>query len=84
MSKIEEQKCLDSVIEYCKKQRGLTKKIGLLLSGNEVDREFKECPDFVKYTPNDTIIGIEHFQVDHFSIEKQDKKIGSYPVLFLD
>ena len=77
MSKIEEQKCLDSVIEYCKKQRGLTKKIGLLLSGNEVDREFKECPDFVKYTPNDTIIGIEHFQVDHFSIEKQDKKIGS-------
>ena len=83
MDKIEEEKCLNCVIEYCKTQKGFAKHIGNRLSGVEVERETNECPDFVSYVPltntqkKNIIIGIEHFQVDHFSEKMRNGKVTS-------
>lgn len=78
-----EQNCLNIAIEQCLAQKGESKKIGILLSGSDVPRETKERPDFVrlheshKKEKRGTVIGIEHFRVDHFSTLKKSSKVHS-------
>lgn len=78
-----EQLCLDRVIRAKKLLHGESKQIVSKISGSEFNRENPERPDFVKYfSPaskheRGTLIGIEHFRVDHFSLQKRDGKIAS-------
>ena len=86
-NKAEEQTCLDLAIQKCLKQRGVTKKIGQLLSGDDITRADDERPDFLRYTKvadhnRDVIIGIEHFRVDHFSKELANARVGSTGVVY--
>lgn len=81
--KDKEQQCLDNVLHMIKMLRGDSKRIIKKISGVEYPREDKERPDFVKYCPpvnkheKETLIGIEHFRVDHFSLQKKDGKMAS-------
>ena len=78
-NKLSELACLNLAIEQCMKQRGVSKKIGHLLSGNDVVRDDDERPDFLRLTSingqqHETLIGIEHFRVDHYSEKKSRQK----------
>lgn len=86
-NKAEEQACLDLAIQKCLEQRGVTKRIGQLLSGDEITRTDDERPDFLRYVKladhdRDVIIGIEHFRVDHFSKELANSRVGSTGVVY--
>lgn len=83
-NKADELKCLDIAIGKCLKQRGDSKQIAKLLSGNDVKRNTDESPDFVRYCPprnkneKGIVIGIEHFRVDHYSKELKNNRVGSF------
>lgn len=79
-----EQRCIDDVLKVAKCQHGRSRRILELLSGEEIIRDITEHPDFVKCcAKNGTeespfLLGIEHFQVDHFSEKKRkDEKMIS-------
>lgn len=80
--------CLNLAIEKCLKQKGFSKKIGLMLSGNDVERDNNEAPDFLRcYKPTNcngksVIIGIEHYRVDHYSEKLRNKKVSSLGVQY--
>lgn len=79
-----ELKCLNTAIENCLSQKGDSNRIGKLMSGTDVERKSDERPDFIRYlSPTNknekgTVVGIEHFMVDHLSKEKQSKKKTKY------
>ncbi len=81
--KDKEKLCLDKVINAGKLLHGESKRIIKKISVREFDRDDTERPDFVRYFPptskhdKATLIGIEHFRVDHFSLEKKNGKIAS-------
>ena len=84
-----EQQCIDDVLNAAKYQHGKSKHILELLSGEEITRPVKECPDFVKYCSTfngkdrNFILGVEHFQVDHHSFRKQkDGKMSANTLKF--
>jgi len=86
-NKADELACLELAIKKCIAQRGITKKIGLLLSGEDVVREDDERPDFLRYAKpyncnKGITIGIEHFRVDHFSKELANERVGSTGILY--
>lgn len=72
--------CLQCVLDSRKEQRGDSKKILNLLLGQEVERVNSERPDIVKRIEPlkkgrpGILLGIEHFRVDHLTIEKRMKK----------
>lgn len=83
--KSDELKCLNYAIEKCNTQHGMTKKIAQLLSGQDIDRDIDERPDFVrlskmKDTGNNIVIGIEHFRVDHYSEKMKKQRVSSLGV----
>lgn len=59
-----------------------------MLVGKEIERLDTERPDFIKRhcskskREKDTIVGIEHFRVDHLSVLKQNGDIGSSGIVF--
>ena len=75
--------CLQCVLDSRKEQRGDSKKILNLLLGQEVERVNSERPDIVKRIEPlkkgrpGILLGIEHFRVDHLTIEKRMKGRGS-------
>lgn len=79
-----ELKCLNTAIQNCLSQKGYSRRIGILMSGIDVERKSKERPDFIRYIApaskkdKGIVIGIEHFMVDHLSKEKQSKKKTKY------
>lgn len=86
-NKLSELACLNLAIEQCMKQRGVSKKIGHLLSGNDVVRDDDERPDFLRLTSingqqHETLIGIEHFRVDHYSEKKSRQRVSSKAILY--
>lgn len=54
-----------------------------MLDGEDVYRREEERPDFVRKAPygfsggDNVVIGIEHFRVDHFSMQKKNGKVAS-------
>lgn len=78
-----EQMCLDRVIRAKKLLHGESKQIINKISRSEFDRKNTERPDFVRYFPpvskheRGTLIGIEHFRVDHLSLQKKGGKVAS-------
>ena len=86
--KIEERECLEKVMKVGLKERGETKRILQLLVGDDIGRFNEERPDFIKRRiakskhESDTIIGIEHFRVDHLSVLKQNGDIESSGIVF--
>ena len=77
--------CLDLAIKACLAQHGISKRIGLLLSGEDIQRDSDERPDFLRISKpdgnhNGVVIGIEHFRVDHFSRELKNNRVGSYGI----
>lgn len=78
--KNQELHCLQSAIEAKKLQKGESRKILELLTGESVYRTLEERPDFVrrispqKGETEGILLGIEHFRVDHLAIKKQSKK----------
>lgn len=87
-SKSDELTCLNLAISECTKQRGISKKIGLLLAGQNIERVDNERPDFLRYCKSnrkkekDIVIGIEHFRVDHYSIELSQQRVGSSGIVY--
>lgn len=87
-SKSDELTCLNLAISECTKQKGISKKIGLLLAGQDIDRMDNERPDFlrcyksIKKNEKDIVIGIEHFRVDHYSIELSNQRVGSTGIVY--
>lgn len=84
-NKADEQACLDYAVKECLAQHGISKRIGLLLSGEDIQRDKNERPDFMRISaPNgnhgSVILGIEHFRVDHFSRELTNNRVGSYGI----
>lgn len=83
-----ELECLTSTIRLGKKQRGITKQIIDCLDGDDVEREFEERPDFIRIhhardkSQTDTLIGIEHFRVDHLSKKKQNGNVASTGAMY--
>ena len=85
--KEEELYCLNKAIELGMKKQGITKKILTKLNGEFVKRDLEERPDFVRYScsttkHNETIIGIEHFRVDHLSLQKKNGSVASTGIMF--
>lgn len=83
--KSDELKCLNYAIEKCNKQHGVTKQIGQMLSGQDIDRDINERPDFVRLSKTkdkgkNIVIGIEHFRVDHFSEKMKKQRVSSLGV----
>lgn len=82
-SKTVEYQCLTRVINEIRFQHGRSKAVLNMFTNAEVFRTIDECPDFIKFCPpkskNDKaiLLGIEHFQVDHFSIRQKSGKIGA-------
>lgn len=78
-----ELKCLNAAIKNCLAQKGLSKQVGKLMSGVDIERLSDERPDFLRYiSPNNrkekgVVVGIEHFMVDHISKEKKNDKYQS-------
>ena len=87
-SKAVELECLNLVIQYSKYQHGNSRKILNLFNNNDFERVIDERPDFVKYCPlhtkneKDILLGIEHFQVDHFSDELKENKVGGKTIKY--
>ena len=84
-NKADEIACLDLAIKACLAQHGISKRIGLLLSGEDIQRDSDERPDFLRTSKldgnhNGIVIGIEHFRVDHFSRELKNNRVGSYGI----
>ena len=48
-NKTNELSCLNLAIEQCLNQKGISKKIGQLLAGEDIDRDSDEAPDFLRY-----------------------------------
>lgn len=75
-----EIQCLQRVLDSRKEQRGDSKIILNLLEGQDVERPNNERPDIVKRVPpvkkgtKGILLGIEHFRVDHLTIEKCTQK----------
>ena len=44
-----ELKCLNSAIQNCLSQKGDSRRIGMLMSGVDVERKSEERPDFKRY-----------------------------------
>ena len=94
--KDEETQCLNIIIPVLKKSKGLEKQLYYLLTGEEVERTEQERPDFVKCSianGRKTIIGIEHFRIDHISkpsfknesvIQAKNRQIEKSTLSFLD
>lgn len=78
-----EVECFQRAVYAALKNRGETKRIMKYLDGENVSRKEEERPDIVKLCRSiscgqkDTIVGIEHFRVDHLSLKKKDKKVAS-------
>lgn len=78
-----EVECFQHAVHAALKNRGETKRIMKYLDGETVSRKEEERPDIVKLCKSssrgqkDTIVGIEHFRVDHLSLKKKDKKVAS-------
>ena len=78
-----EELCLGWAVEASKQQTGRSKKILKYLACEEYPRDESERPDFVKLIQSGGkdnkgfMLGIEHFRVDHYSIEKHDGKVAS-------
>lgn len=83
-----ELECLTSTILLGKKQRGITKQIIDLLDGDDIGRDFEERPDFIRVhhardkSQIDTLIGIEHFRVDHLSKKKHNGNVASTGAMY--
>lgn len=85
--KDDEMYSLDKAIQIGKSRYSITKKIASRLSGDFIYREIEERPDFVKKSlengrRDECIIGIEHFRVDHLSLQKKDGRVGSTGVMY--
>ncbi|MFI3603957.1 hypothetical protein [Vagococcus fluvialis] len=85
--KEEELYCLNKAIELGMKKQGITKRIITKLNGEFVKRDLEERPDFVRYLcsttkQNETIVGIEHFRVDHLSLQKKNGSVASTGIMF--
>lgn len=70
-NKADEQACLDCAVKACLAQHGISKRIGLLLSGEDIQRDNGERPDFMRLsTPSSdhgsVVLGIEHFVLTTF------------------
>ena len=79
------QACLDFAVKACLEQHGISKRIGLLLSGEDIQRDNDERPDFMRISPpsgdhGSVVLGIEHFRIDHFSRELTNNRVGSYGI----
>lgn len=78
-----ELECFQRAVRVALKTRGETKRIMKYLDGENVSRKEEERPDIVKLCrassrgQKDTLVGIEHFRVDHLSLKKKDKKVAS-------
>lgn len=80
--KEEERECFEKALDLGMRQKGETKRIMKRLEGVELPREKPERPDFVKVInptrrgDKDTLVGIEHFCVDHLAepMRKDDGK----------
>lgn len=87
-SKSNELACLNLAISECFKQQGASKKIGLLLAGDDIKRDDNERPDFLRCykssrkTEKDIVIGIEHFRVDHYVKELSNQRVGSSAIVY--
>lgn len=86
-NKADERACLDFAVKTCLAQHGISKKIGLLLSGEDIQRDNDERPDFMRISApvgnhGSVVIGIEHFRVDHFSGEFKNNKVCSYGIKY--
>ena len=84
-NKADEQACLDFAVKACLAQHGISKRIGLLLSGEDIQRDNDERPDFMRISSpsgdhDSVVLGIEHFRVDHFSRELTNNRVGSYGI----
>ena len=84
-NKADEQACLEYAVKACLAQHGISKRIGLLLSGEDIQRDNNERPDFMRISApsgnhGSVILGIEHFRVDHFSRELTNNRVGSYGI----
>ena len=84
-NKADEQACLDFAVKACLAQRGISKRIGLLLSGEDIQRDNDERPDFMRISSpsgghGSVVLGIEHFRVDHFSRELKNNRVGSFGI----
>ncbi len=44
-----ELKCLNTAIRNCLSQKGDSRRIGMLMSGADVERKSEERPDFIRY-----------------------------------
>lgn len=85
--KDDEMYSLDKAIQIGKSRYSITKKIATRLSGDFIYREIEERPDFVKKSlengrRDECIVGIEHFRVDHLSLQKKDGRVGSTGVMY--
>lgn len=85
--KSDELKCLNFAIDKCNKQHGMTKQIAQILSGQDIDRDINERPDFVRISQikekgKNVVIGIEHFRVDHFSEKMKKQRVSSLGVQY--
>lgn len=75
--------CLEKVIQAIPHQHGKSKAILKMCASPELSRKESECPDFVKCCSSrkngekGILLGIEHFQVDHYAIEQRTGKIGA-------
>lgn len=82
-SKDAELLCLEKVIQAIPHQHGKSKAILKMCASPELSRKESECPDFIKCCSSrkngekGILLGIEHFQVDHYAIEQRTGKIGA-------
>lgn len=75
-----EKECLRWAAESAKQHKGTSKRILKCLACEDLPRREAERPDFVKIVRTegkgrkDILLGIEHFRVDQYSIEKHNGK----------
>ena len=86
--KSKEIECLNIAKSYCKKYLKTLKSAYMLLSGEDIERESNERPDFLKYYKKNSlsqkgiVVGIEHFRVDHYSKELSDGRVSSCGICY--
>ncbi|WP_294412873.1 hypothetical protein [uncultured Ruminococcus sp.] len=74
---------LNTAIHNCISQKGESRRIGMLMSGIDVERRSTERPDFIRYIApaskkdKGTVVGIELFKVDHISNLTKNNKYQS-------